>query len=146
GEMQCASTKNVEGSDRSGNPRKTIMFELVRLKAIPDSPATVSDVNRKSIYELRDAAYSRVEEPSAKKTGVRTLYERSCDVAIYVLARAKGQCESCGVPAPFLRPDESPYLEVHHIDRLSDGGLDVPSRVAAICPTCHRHIHCGKGG
>jgi 5-methylcytosine-specific restriction enzyme A len=34
-------------------------------------------------------------------------------------------------------------LEVHHIDRLSDGGLDAPNRVAAICPTCHRMVHHG---
>lgn len=64
----------------------------------------------------------------------------------YALARAGGIREACKHPAPFLRVNGSPYLEVHHIDRLSDGGLDAPHRVAAICPTCHRRIRCGADG
>ena len=40
----------------------------------------------------------------------------------------------------------TPYLEPHHIDRLSDGGLDRPDVVGAICPTCHRRIHHGSDG
>ena len=34
-----------------------------------------------------------------------------------------------------------PYLEVHHLTRLADGGADLPQNVIALCPTCHRKAH-----
>lgn len=40
----------------------------------------------------------------------------------------------------------TPYLEPHHIRRLSDGGPDDPWFVAAVCPSCHREIHFGMHG
>ena len=39
-----------------------------------------------------------------------------------------------------------PYLEPHHTTRLSDGGVDHPRPVIALCPTCHRKVHYGVGG
>ena len=77
---------------------------------------------------------------------IRTVYERSRDVRDYVLARAGNDCESCQSPAPFTRKDGSPYLEPHHIRRLSDGGLDHPAFVIALCPNCHRRVHAGADG
>ncbi len=64
----------------------------------------------------------------------------------YVLARAKGRCEGCKKPAPFIRLDGSPYLEPHHIRRVSDGGPDNPAFVIALCPNCHRLVHAGRDG
>jgi 5-methylcytosine-specific restriction protein A len=29
---------------------------------------------------------------------------------------------------------------------MSDGGIDHPRHVAALCPTCHREIHYGNNG
>src|SRR2546430_14779435 len=52
-----------------------------------------------------------------------------------------GSVRGCGVAAPFITPDGQPYLEVHHIRRLSDGGPDHPQWVVAICPNCHRRAH-----
>ena len=43
--------------------------------------------------------------------------------------------------APFITPDGQLYLEVHHIERLSDGGPDHPRWVVAVCPNCHRRAH-----
>ncbi|UXZ47919.1 HNH endonuclease [Pseudomonas soli] len=60
--------------------------------------------------------------------------------------RAKGLCESCDKPAPFIKKDGTPYLEPHHVNRLSDGGLDHPRYVGAVCPSCHREIHSGVHG
>ena len=41
---------------------------------------------------------------------------------------------------------ESLFLEVHHINKLSDGGLDHPFNCAAITPNSHREIHLGANG
>ena len=64
----------------------------------------------------------------------------------YVLARAGGVCEGCKKPAPFIAKSGQPYLEPHHIRRLSDGGPDHPDFVAALCPNCHRRVHSGEDG
>lgn len=74
--------------------------------------------------------------PNANWREARTILRaRSQVVKAYVLQRAEGICELTGEPAPFLTKDGQPYLEVHHIRRLSDGGLDHPVNCAAISPT-----------
>lgn len=60
---------------------------------------------------------------------------------VHVLRRASGACEACGVKAPFTAADGRPYLEPHHIRRLSDRGPDDPAWVAGVCPNCHRRAH-----
>ncbi|WP_414449152.1 HNH endonuclease [Burkholderia sp. 22PA0099] len=49
----------------------------------------------------------------------------------------------CERPAPFRRPNGSPYLEVHHRVRLADGGDDTVENAIALCPNCHREHHFG---
>ncbi|MCH8195229.1 MAG: HNH endonuclease [Chloroflexi bacterium] len=39
--------------------------------------------------------------------------------------------------------DGEPFLEVHHIRRLSDGGPDDPLSLAGVCPNCHRQADHG---
>ena len=71
-------------------------------------------------------------------------YRRNPDVVAEVLARATGVCEECSNPAPFLRAkDSSPYLEVHHIQMLADGGEDTVENAVAVCPNCHKKLHYG---
>lgn len=69
-------------------------------------------------------------------------FDRNPDVVAEILIRAKGHCEDCKNPAPLnRRSDNSPYLEVHHIKRLSDGGEDTVADAVALCPNCHRRAH-----
>lgn len=67
--------------------------------------------------------------------------QRSNKVRRYALLRANGKCEACGCPAPFVDGQGNGFLEVHHILRLADDGIDAPRNVAAICPNCHRRAH-----
>ncbi|WP_258162757.1 HNH endonuclease signature motif containing protein [Rhizobium sp. TH2] len=75
-----------------------------------------------------------------------SVVERSRRVRDYVVARAQGDCEGCRQPAPFQTARGTPYLEPHHIRRLSDGGPDDPRYVIALCPNCHRRVHFGRDG
>lgn len=73
-----------------------------------------------------------------------TVFKRNPDVIAEVLKRANGVCEGCNNVAPFPRKiDGSPYLEVHHIVMLSDGGDDTVQNAQALCPNCHRKAHYG---
>ena len=76
---------------------------------------------------------------------MRTVVEfgRNHRVHAHVLQRAKEHCELCGTPAPFLDSKGVPFLEVHHVKRLADGGPDVPRNAVALCPNCHREAHHG---
>lgn len=79
-----------------------------------------------------------------KKTEILTAgFIRSAKVIAYVLKRANGICELCCQPAPFIKPDGSPYLEVHHWKPLSENGEDTIDNAAALCPNCHKELHFG---
>ena len=76
-----------------------------------------------------------------------SLRRQSSRRACYVQARAAGHCEGCKSPAPFARKNGAPYLEPHHIRRVSDGGPDDPAFVISLCPNCHRRVlHAGADG
>lgn len=85
----------------------------------------------------------QLREPQRIKV-ITTQYKRSSDVIVEALLRANGVCEICGNSAPFKKAsDGSPYLEVHHVLPLSQGGADILENVLAICPNCHRKEHFG---
>lgn len=81
-----------------------------------------------------------------KQTIVKqTVFLRNQFVVAEVLYRANGYCEVCKSAAPFLRDlDNTPYLEVHHIRTLSEGGDDKIENAIGLCPNCHRKAHYGN--
>jgi 5-methylcytosine-specific restriction protein A len=146
GEMVYEKYHTEKAPDREGNQRDAIVFELRPLSAIVETTEEATETHTPTtLEELRELARAAVAivPPTV---GIRDIYQRSRDVRNYVLARANGHCEGCNLPAPFARKDGSPYLEPHHIRRLSDGGPDDPSFVVALCPNCHRRVHAGKDG
>ncbi|GAB3309352.1 HNH endonuclease [Hymenobacter humi] len=68
---------------------------------------------------------------------------RSPQVVAWVLEAAAGDCEWCSLPAPFIIAGGMPYLEVHHVRWLSQGGSDTVTNAVALCPNCHRRFHHG---
>jgi predicted HNH restriction endonuclease len=69
-------------------------------------------------------------------------FKRNPDVIAEVLIRADGVCEKCNQHAPLKRATVgTPFLEVHHIIRLADGGEDKVDNTIAVCPNCHRELH-----
>jgi hypothetical protein len=82
------------------------------------------------------------KSPSATATSV-IQYERDLAVRAWVLKQAAGECECCLGSAPFRGMDGQPFLEVHHVRGLADGGTDTVSNTVALCPNCHRRLHHG---
>jgi 5-methylcytosine-specific restriction endonuclease McrA len=98
-------------------------------------------LNRANLDELRKAALlgSRSTVSSKRRTVIARI--RSQAIRLYVLRRAKGDCEGFGNRGPFRTAEGTFYLEPHHTHRLADGGPDHPARVIALCPNCHRRAH-----
>ncbi|MCE7763079.1 HNH endonuclease [Pseudomonas putida] len=150
GEFSCADIVEQTLPDAKGEDRKALVFRLVPVGHAAKSETGEEDaINLSdSLDEARIAALEACKPATdtMSQSAPRRLYQRSRTVAHYVLMRASGKCESCDKPAPFLKRDGTPYLEPHHVNRLSDGGLDHPRFVGAVCPTCHREIHSGANG
>jgi 5-methylcytosine-specific restriction protein A len=147
GEMVCEGYHVESAPDRTGAKRNALVFELRPLEAIVETVELEPVAPYTTLHALRQLAFAAADEPQHQPLHTkRNVYQRSQDVRVYVLARANGKCEGCNSPAPFKRPDGSPYLEPHHLRRLSDGGPDHPAHVIALCPTCHRRIHAGADG
>lgn len=102
---------------------------------------------KESIKDSQEKILSRLTNASRLPEKVQTVstgFKRNPDVVAYVLKRAKGVCELCNKPAPFIKvSDNTPYLEVHHWTSLAEGGEDTKDNAAALCPNCHKEAHFG---
>lgn len=146
----CYSSHEIQrGPDRDGAERDIIVFHLVRVELVGenDEPSDSEQRYDLTLAEAREKALNAcLPRRGTSRTALKNVHERSLEVKRYVLLRAGESCESCAQPAPFQTRRGKPYLEPHHTTRLSDGGLDHPDHVGAICPNCHCEIHHGKNG
>ncbi|MEI7795746.1 MAG: HNH endonuclease [Methylococcaceae bacterium] len=82
------------------------------------------------------------ENTEPKKTEVTsTVYDRNPLVVALAKKLAGGKCQLCKCDAPFENENGVPYLEVHHVKWLSQGGADCIENAVALCPNCHRKMH-----
>lgn len=79
-----------------------------------------------------------------KSTVSTTQFKRDPRVVAWIRNEADGVCESCGEDAPFSRKGV-PFLEVHHVRPLAEGGTDSVENAVAVCPNCHREMHLSDG-
>lgn len=100
-------------------------------------------INTNKIYNLTTPA-PKGEFVPEQKSVQRLVYARSPQVRAWVLSNSHGICELCRQPAPFEMEGDIPFLEVHHIVPLYDGGSDTLDNCAALCPNCHRAVHLSK--
>lgn len=143
-EMICTGFHFREAADMDEQNRRVIVFELISASEMKKQVPKNIIEQTQDLDELRTLAKQQgtytptAEEAKKRKT---LFYKRSSAVRLYALRRADGYCESCDRPAPFTDKSGNPFLEVHHINRLSDGGPDLPDAVIAVCPNCHRRAH-----
>jgi 5-methylcytosine-specific restriction protein A len=119
---------------------KLFQFHLIPVKTadFPDKPEK-GDLD---LVSLRQRVVSQIGiQKKPPSLSIATYRQRSREIRKYALLRSSGKCEACGTPAPFVNDDGEGFLEVHHIKRLADEGIDEPENVTAICPNCHRRAH-----
>lgn len=154
-EVVCVNYHTEQRPDKNNNFRNAFVFHLAMVSS-QDSGSSIrepeaiyhikhTNLRKKSLSELREIATSKVSRNNQNRELQISVKVRSEAIKIYALKRADGVCEACGKDAPFNSKD-GPYLEVHHLKRIADGGPDLPQNVAALCPNCHRRIHFGKDG
>jgi predicted HNH restriction endonuclease len=95
------------------------------------------------------ARYAAQESDGASRPATRVLVARDYDRNPLVISvarlRASHKCEMRDCPHPiFETAGGLPYMEVHHIIPLADGGEDTIENVACLCPAHHREIHLGR--
>ena len=148
-----------ERPDKNGKIRDAIVFHLdiisnidadINQKAIhnvveaPKASYITEQITKpskgKSLQQLRDIALSETPTQATTEEKIQSIKYRSDAIRLYAKKRANGKCEGCNELAPF-ETKSGPYLEVHHLIRLADGGPDRPENVIALCPTCHRKAH-----
>jgi 5-methylcytosine-specific restriction enzyme A len=131
--------------------RRAYAFELelladaapVEVESLPEKEPAYWKL---SLAELEQLARRTGQSMPSTTVGKRVVRQRSEAVRVLPLRRASGTCEGCHETAPFLDKVGRPFLEAHHLFRLTDGGPDLPENVVAICPNCHRRVHQGKDG
>jgi len=138
-------------NDRNGELRDAIVFRL-DVKNIEEITSSINSVETpkavyitkpskgKSLQQLREIALSSTPTHASTQEKIQSIQNRSTAIKLYAKKRANGICEGCNEIAPF-ETKSGPYLEVHHLTRLADGGADLPQNVIALCPTCHRKAH-----
>lgn len=149
--VECIGHHVEQRPDTEGNTREAFIFHLA---IVPEQGGTggesaLSPINidpkqisgkKKTLAELKEIAMSSEPNTKTAKQKEKEVYVRATAIKEYVLKRANGVCEYCQKDAPF-ETRLGPYLECHHILRLSDGGPDHPLNVIGICPNCHREAH-----
>lgn len=138
-------------NDRNGELRDAIVFRL-DVKNIEEITSSINSVEApkavyitkpskgKSLQQLREIALSSTPTHASTQEKIQSIQNRSTAIKLYAKKRANGICEGCNETAPF-ETKSGPYLEIHHLTRLADGGADLPQNVIALCPTCHRKAH-----
>lgn len=95
--------------------------------------------------ELNDTPKPERYQAPEQTQRIAASFKRDPRVVAWVRREAAGHCELCGEPAPFESGGE-PFLEVHHVVPLSDGGFDSVENAVAVCPNCHRRLHLSDEG
>lgn len=137
------------------NVRERLMHILKKLGHIPadakididDSPVPDSPALENAVRKLRIRGFKKPPIGQLKPSRVQHVSERiprDPAVKAWVLENAKGDCEMCELPGPFVTTDGENYLEVHHVRWLSQNGSDTITNAVALCPNCHREAHYGS--
>ena len=93
-----------------------------------------------STAELK-ARVQKARKTPSKRGAQSTIFVRDAAIAEYAKRLAKGACDLCRNPAPFLNKSNEAYLECHHIVWLAKGGEDTLENTVALCPNCRRKMH-----
>lgn len=138
-------------TDSEKKSRDVTVFPLMLMgSAHPPLPRKIVPDTAGGIVPQKGAVIPRIE-PEVVRRGspvessridvVSDVFDDDHIVSEYAKRRADGTCQLCNLAAPFRDRNGEPFLEIHHIIPLEEGGTDTIENVAALCPNCHRKMH-----
>jgi 5-methylcytosine-specific restriction protein A len=146
--MGLPTLPGMSFSSYTGGTDETVVKQIIEANGYFSDPKPTAD--RQQLERHTRALLSRgvPKMPAGQQRPARVAatvdrFVRDPAVKAWVLIAAKGRCENCGQPAPFAQLDGSPFLEVHHVKPLAQGGSDTVTNAVAVCPNCHRRFHYG---
>ncbi len=155
-----------EGANRTPEPRMGLT-DLINYMSVGDEILFTRDENTIFIYNLsnlesldnnesenEELIYSQINidllrtrassintRPNQESRTINS-YPRNNILRTYIKERSNYSCEmpTCDYIG-FEKENGQRYIEVHHVQPLSEGGEDSIENAAALCPTCHRKLH-----
>lgn len=118
------------------------------LAVLPGSPMKDSflDLIACKKWRITRDFHTRNREWMPKERPVTSRYEslkieRDSSLVTQLKRDRGSKCQICGFT--FKKLDGTDYCEVHHLESLADGGLDVAANCVVLCANCHRRFHYG---
>ncbi len=134
----------------SKDPRD-IEFEMPTLFAVLPGSPTRNDIpdllqskswrEKKDLHTSHRSWMQNHRQPKLLHTMARR-YERDKTLVSKLKQERGSNCQICGFS--FTKQDGTDYCEIHHLESLADGGLDVSSNMLVLCANCHRRFHYGN--
>lgn len=118
--------------------RDVAYFKQYSRQLESDNTTEKSQKNAEDIYSDEDNFENTLSPIKVERTML--VHQRDLSIVQQAKEIANGICQLCKSAAPFENNGE-PYLEVHHVKWLADGGADSIKNVVALCPNCHRKMH-----
>ncbi|MDO7849688.1 HNH endonuclease [Hymenobacter sp. M29] len=146
--MGLPTLPNFSFISYTGGTDETVIKQIIEARGYFSDTKPTADLKHKERSMRELPALGILNAPVGKQRPTRITatvesFVRDSSVKAWVLMVADGHCENCGQPAPFVQEDGTPFLEVHHVKPLADGGSDTVTNAVAICPNCHRRFHYG---
>ncbi|MCF6227916.1 MAG: HNH endonuclease [Planctomycetes bacterium] len=94
----------------------------------------VADEDRAFVMAAPDDKIEYVREVFARDSGLVNQAKEAFGCAC--------MCANCS--NVFIKADGQPYIEVHHLQPLSEGGEDALRNLCVICAHHHRQVHFGR--
>lgn len=113
------------------------------LKERPETPIVAFEIQVREELNKNNVPRPVGSKAPTKTVVTTTQYERDPKVKAWVIQQVGNCCERCNGVAPFEDDVGLPFLELHHLRRLADGGSDTVSNAVLLCPNCHRELHYG---
>lgn len=143
---QLCSRSTVFAGARPARLLKASSMARKNARKWEEFEAAVQTLERRTLDQL-NALYAarRVSKEKKRIAKVVQLLGRDPLVVAIAKQRANFKCQvpSCSAKS-FKTGRGMPYVEVHHLVQLANGGVDHPSNVVCVCPAHHRELHFGQ--
>ncbi len=138
--MKITGREWIKGLNPLENVGSNIINDIENAIVEIEKDIIASGINT---FKFKDLIIPQGNSTPPKSETTSYEYIRSQGVVDWVKLQSNGKCELCYKDAPFNDINGLPYLEVHHVKTLAEGGSDTISNAVALCPNCHRELHYG---